>query len=173
MHNRQLIVFGGLPGSGKSTLARHLGRRVGAIHLRIDTIEQAMIRAGQSVSGPEGYIVACAVAEDNLRLGHSVIVDSVNPIEITRDLYRGVAVRAEVPIAEVEIVCGDAKEHRERVETRIADIPGHKLPSWQAVLDRTYDPWPEALTIDTAATSPDACIASLIDQLELRELDIC
>ena len=33
-----------------------LARRIGAVHLRIDTIEQAMRNAGFTVSGPEGYL---------------------------------------------------------------------------------------------------------------------
>jgi len=36
------------------------------------------------VSRPEGYEVAYAIAEDNLRLGRTVIADSVYPAEGTR-----------------------------------------------------------------------------------------
>ena len=36
------------------------------------------------MSGPEGYEVAYAVAEDNLRVGCTVIADSVYPAEGTR-----------------------------------------------------------------------------------------
>jgi predicted kinase len=80
-----LVIFGGLPGTGKSTLAVRLAGEVGAVYLRIDTIERAMIDANEALSvGERGYLVAYAVAEDNLRLGHTVIADSVNPLEITR-----------------------------------------------------------------------------------------
>lgn len=41
-----LIIFSGLPGCGKSTIARALAKRLGAVYLRIDTIEQA-IRDGR------------------------------------------------------------------------------------------------------------------------------
>ena len=75
-----LIAFGGLSAVGKSALARALARRIGAVHLRIDTIEQAMRNAGHTVSGPEGYLVARDLAADNLRIGRTVIVDSVNPV---------------------------------------------------------------------------------------------
>ena len=37
-----LIIFSGLPGSGKSTIARALAQQLGAVYLRIDTIEQAI-----------------------------------------------------------------------------------------------------------------------------------
>jgi predicted kinase len=53
-----LIVFSGLPGVGKTTVARALAARLGAVHLRIDTIEQAMRAAGAERIGPAGYAVA-------------------------------------------------------------------------------------------------------------------
>jgi predicted kinase len=34
-----LIIFGGLPGTGETTLARALAEQLGAVFLRIDTIE--------------------------------------------------------------------------------------------------------------------------------------
>lgn len=37
-----LYIFSGLPGTGKSTLAQYLAKTLGAVYLRIDTIEQAM-----------------------------------------------------------------------------------------------------------------------------------
>ncbi|MCE5382318.1 AAA family ATPase, partial [Pectobacterium punjabense] len=40
-----LIIFGGLPGTGKSTIARLLATRLNAVWLRIDTIEQLLIRS--------------------------------------------------------------------------------------------------------------------------------
>src|ERR1017187_8131926 len=36
-----LIIFGGLPGVGKTAIAKELARLIGALHLRVDSIEQA------------------------------------------------------------------------------------------------------------------------------------
>jgi predicted kinase len=84
-----LIAFGGLPGTGKTTAAQMLARYLAAVYLRIDTLEQTFIAAmgGGMDIGPAGYLAAYAVAKDNLRLGLSVVADSVNSIHVT--LTRG------------------------------------------------------------------------------------
>ena len=55
-----LIVFGGLPGVGKTTLARAVARKMEAVYLRVDTIEQALRTSNmlQAEVGPAGYLVA-------------------------------------------------------------------------------------------------------------------
>ena len=156
-----LITLGGLPAVGKSTLARSLARRIGAVHLRIDTIEQAMRNAGFTVSGPEGYLAARDLAEDNLRIGHTVIVDSVNPVAITREYWRETAARLTVELVEIEVVCSDKRQHRRRVESRITDIPGLVLPTWQQVLDRHYEPWTTAHVVDTAGRTLDDTLSQV------------
>ena len=76
-----LLILGGLPAVGKTAIATGLARDSKAVHLRIDSIEQALRNSYVTISGPEGYVVAYAIAEDNLRLGRTVIADSVNPVE--------------------------------------------------------------------------------------------
>lgn len=147
-----LIVLGGLPGTGKTSIARAVAHATGALHLRIDTIEQALRDGGVAVVD-HGYRVAYALAADHLRQGQSVIADSVNPISTTRAAWRGVGQAAGVPVLEVEIICTDKAEHRRRVETRTGDIAGLVLPSWAEVTGRDYEPWSADLVIDTAATS--------------------
>jgi predicted kinase len=150
-----LIIFGGLPGTGKTAIALELAQRLGALYLRIDSIEQAIRNSG--LNGPledAGYRVGCAVAEDNLRLGRTVIADSVNPLPVTRGAWMGVATRAQAKAIEVEVICSDRAEHRRRVETRVTDIPGLRLPRWQEVVAREYHPWERAhVVIDTAGRS--------------------
>jgi predicted kinase len=84
-----LIIFGGLPGAGKTTIARELARQIGAMHLRIDSIEQAIRSSVRGLPSLDeaGYRVAYAIAEDNLRIGRTVVADSVNPLSITRDAW--------------------------------------------------------------------------------------
>jgi predicted kinase len=156
-----LIVFAGLPGSGKSSIARALALELGAIWLRIDSIEQA-IRESGAVPGSlddAGYRAAYAVAEDNLRLGRTVIGDCVNPWMLTRNAWRDAGLRAGARVVEIETVCSDAEEHRRRVEMRAKEAPGLMLPDWQAVMARDYHAWDrDHVTIDTAGRSITTCV---------------
>ena len=156
-----LFAFSGLPGVGKTTVARALIRATGAAYLRIDALERPMQRAGFQIDG-WGYEIAHAVAEENLRLGNIVVADCVNPWPLTRDDWRAVAERAQVPIVEVEVVCTDAVEHRRRVESRLADISGQKLPTWAEVANRDYVPWNrDRVVVDTARSTIDDCIHTI------------
>ncbi len=152
-----LVVLSGLPGTGKTTIAQMLADRLSAVYLRIGTIEQAIRDAGVLTEdvGPAGYMVAYALAEANLKLGHMVIADSVNPLAITRSSWRAVAERAGKRVIEAELICSDRVEHRRRVEERKADIAGLRLPSWNDVCRREYQPWATSrLVIDTYFSSP-------------------
>jgi predicted kinase len=157
-----LIVLSGLPGVGKTTIARELADAMGAMHLRIDSIEEALRKTGLKVEG-EGYAVAYSVSEDNLRLGRTVVADSVNPDQMTREEWRSVANRAGVRSIDVEIVCSDQAEHRRRVESRTADILGHRLPTWSEVMERDYWPWQgDRLIIDTARLDVQQSVRAIL-----------
>ncbi|MFT6987561.1 MAG: putative kinase [Psychromonas sp.] len=73
MNNPTLYIFSGLPVSGKSTLAQLLSRRIGAMYICIDTVEQGIRElCGFKVEG-EGYRLIYRILRDNLNLGLSVI----------------------------------------------------------------------------------------------------
>ena len=160
MRPPRLFIFAGLPGTGKTTLAKFLARELRATYLRIDTIEQAMRDEQMTLAGPEGYVIAYRLAADNLRLGMSVVADSVNPIRISRRAWRDAATQAGVPFVEIEVICSDVAEHRRRVECRRGDIAGHRQPTWEEVRERQQDPWDTTpVVIDTAGqTESQSCM---------------
>lgn len=160
-----LLVLSGLPGVGKTTIARELAAATGAVHVRIDSIEQALRDEGVTVEG-QGYSVAYAVAEDNLRLGRSVIADCVNPWPLTRQAWQAVGDRAGVRAVAVEVVCSDVDEHKTRVESRTPDIAGHRSPTWADVMARDYQPWDgERLVVDTAGLDVGESVRAILSRI--------
>jgi predicted kinase len=157
-----LIILSGLPGTGKTSIAFELARDLGAVHVRIDSIEQALKNSGliRGDMNDAGYRVGYAVAHDNLLVGRIVIADSVNPIQLTRDAWSNVAARAHVSAVEIEIQCSDFHEHRRRIQTRVADVSGLRLPTWKDVISREFEPWSrEHLIIDTSGSQIGESVA--------------
>jgi 2-phosphoglycerate kinase len=84
-----LIIFGGLPGVGKTTVARELARQLGAVHIRIDSIEQALLDSG---------MVSSVINDTGYRAGHD--------LSIARDRNRIHRIRNHRS-ADAEVVRGD------------------------------------------------------------------
>ena len=156
---KMLIILGGLPGTGKTTTAEILARALRAVYLRIDTIEHALADKyiEKRAMNDAGYVVAYALAEENLRLGQYVIADCVNPLEMTRQSWQQVAERAGTAFLDVEFICSDLADHRYRVENRTCNLPGFVLPSWRDVIERRYERRTDnRLVCDTAVMSAQA-----------------
>jgi predicted kinase len=153
-----LVILGGLPAVGKSTVASALNEAGRFAYVRIDSIEQALRFSGEM--GPHGvltagYVVAYAVSGDLLDGGNDVLVECVNPIEITRTAWREVASTHGAALVQVELYCSDPDAHRERAESRVVNVPGLELPDWRAIQTREYEAWDSAdLHIDTSTASP-------------------
>ena len=166
-----LAVFAGLPGVGKSTLAERVGAVLPAAVLAVDTVDFTM-RAYDVTEPRPGYAaygVVAALAEAQLRMGHHVIIDAVNPVKAARQIWVELAERLDVPLRVVEVVCGDDAEHRRRVESRFAARSHDGVPDWVRVVERQaeYEPYlGPRLVVDTfLATEP---VTAVVDYLSLR-----
>ena len=163
-----LVILSGLPGSGKSTLGKQLASKLGAMYLRIDTIEQGLRDVcGLSQIDGKGYALTYRIAQENLSLGNNVIADSVNPWELTRSEWNNVAKEIGAVFINVEVICADKNEHRRRVEGRGSSVPGLKVPTWEEVEKRDYHPWTSARVVfDTSGKSIDQCANDLVIELK-------
>lgn len=165
-----LIVLSGLPGTGKTTIGKALAAKRSATYVRVDEIEHALQQhfgADQQI-GAAGYVVAFAIASSNLKLGNLVVADCVNPVPESREGWRDV-VRTIVGASflEVEVICSDEDKHRHRVERRMPDIDGYRLPNWGSVKSREYVPWTDPrLTVDTAIFSVLDAVSMIERQIE-------
>ena len=152
-----LVILGGLPATGKSTVASELNKGGAFSYVRIDALEQALRDSGEmqarGVQGA-GYMVGYAVAGNLLDGGNDVLVECVNPIEVTRAAWRDVAASHGAGLLEVELFCSSGKVHRARAESRTITVPGLTPPTWEEIEAREFEPWPADLRIDSCASSP-------------------
>ena len=75
-------------------------------------------------------------------------------------------VDADARYVNIEVVCSDTTEHRERVEGRVSTIPGLTLPTWQEVESREYHDWTvERIVLDTSGRPERACLDELLSRL--------
>jgi predicted kinase len=168
--SQKLIILAGLPGSGKSTLAEGISRHFSLPVFSVDPIEAAMWRGGlaRNQTGIAAYEIALALADEHLRLGHSVIIDAVNPVEAPRAAWRRLAAKYRADLKIIECICADEATHRRRIEARIRNIDGMAEITWARVLERQaeYETWADAtLTLDTSHRSPERLLAEAVDYL--------
>jgi len=162
-----LIVMAGLPGAGKSAVAEDLARALTCAVLSVDPAEAAMWRAGVSKSEPTGlaaYLVVEALAAEQLRLGHDVIIDAVNGVAPAREQWRRLSSQFAVQLRFIEVVCSDERLHQRRLAGRQRGIEGFPEPTWDSVLSRRDElpPWTdERLTLDTMRSRADNLQAAL------------
>jgi predicted kinase len=169
MTAQQLIVLSGLPGSGKSTVAEGISRSLSLPVFSVDPIEAAMWRGGiaRAQTGVAAYVIAATLADEHLRLGHSVIIDAVNPVEAPRAAWRDLAAKYQAGLKIIECICADETVHRRRIEARVRAI-GMPEVTWARVLERRaeYQPWTDQrLTLDTSVDAPATLLAAALNYL--------
>ncbi len=166
----QLIIFSGLPGTGKSALAEDAGRALGVPVFAKDWLQASLgasWRAGGSISaeiddtlGYASYDLLTTLAERQLMLGQSAILDSVATFARIRDQWRTLAQQYGAGWKVVECVCSDVDLHKNRVLGRERAIPDWHELSWPdvAAVAQRYQPWQEPrLVVDSVAPLKENC----------------
>jgi len=152
----ELILLSGVPGSGKSTLAEAVAKELKLPIFSVDPIESSIIRSGIAKSfetGYAAYLVAETLAEEQFKLGQSVVIDAVNAEEAAKDVWRKLAERQNIPLIIIECATSDIELHKKRIEARVRNLHGIPEITWERVQNRkaAYTKWVEpTLKIDTA-----------------------
>jgi len=145
----KLILFTGLPGTGKSTIAEAVGRKLGIPVFAKDWLEGTLLHsnvvAGDAMDqlGSAGYNLLTALAERQLMLGQSAILDSVASTRSIRRTWMGLKQKYNADWRVIECICSDSALHLERLNGRQRGIPGWHELEWSEVerVRSYYVPW--------------------------------
>lgn len=168
-----LIVFSGLPGTGKSALAEALGRELGIPIFAKDWLEAALLQC-ELVPGNEakplgsaGYQLLTVLAERQLMLGQSAILDSVASTESIRLSWKQLAAAYGAEWRVIECTCSDEILHRARMSMRQRNIPGWHELDWSEVerVKTYYLPWEEDRLILNAVDSLEDNLKCVLEYL--------
>jgi predicted kinase len=149
-----LIVLSGLPATGKTVLAAAVARELGAVLLSVDPVDSALTAEGVRETGAAGraaYAVVGAMAEQNLALGTTVVVDAVNAVGEAKTFWIELARRRGARLLAVETILSDREVHRGRLSGRVRELAIAE-PTWEAVILRRDEwvAWPFApLVVDS------------------------
>jgi predicted kinase len=153
----KLIIFSGLPGTGKSSLAEALGRQLSIPVFAKDWLEATLLRSGLMASDPEksigfmGYELLTTLAERQLMLNQSGILDSVASTQSIRNTWRQLCDQYQAQWRVIQCICSDESVHRAHLAKRQRKIPGWHELEWRDVekVKVYFSPWQgEHLVLD-------------------------
>lgn len=148
-----LILFAGMPGSGKTTLARIAARNLGLPVFSKDRMQRVLRDHHLAAENTgDGYYIILDLADEQLSLGISVILDATFPLDHFRTVASEIAARHHARLCAFYCYCSDDAVWEKRMTSRVQYVPGWKPVGWDDVLRmrQYYQPWDDnAMLIDS------------------------
>jgi predicted kinase len=116
-----LVLTTGLPGTGKSRVARFVGKELHAPVIDKDVIKSALLERGEedwNRSGSLSYTIIRELAQELLKQGFDVVVDSPGHYHRFQAAMVAVAEEQGSEIRVIQTVCSDEEERRRRFAKR-------------------------------------------------------
>jgi len=167
----KLIIVCGLPYCGKSTLSENISKSLHLPLFSVDPIMSAILESGynnRDKAGLASYKVAAKLAEEHLKLGVSVIVDSVSGPNEFKNVWRDLAKKYNVKLIIIECSCKDEALHRQRLENRnrvlhgVPELRWDEMKKWRD----EYVPWTEELLSLDASNSREENSKKALDYIQ-------
>ena len=150
-----LVIFSGLPGSGKSTLAERLARELRWPLLRIDDVAGNVPPATDFHFWDEKILVLLNIAEAQLELGVSVIVDSVF-MGADRVHAQEIAQKHAAVFRPLYCYVSDELLWEKRVTARFEELQNPQVATWQRIQHQRqwFAPWQAGTALFVDAANP-------------------
>ncbi len=164
----RLILFCGAPATGKTTLAKTISKKLKLPLFEKDVIESTLLQAGdkggltsQARLAFASYEILLAMADEQLKLGLSCVVDCVGSLRKVRDQFQNLARKNQAVFQGIFCHCSDAELHQKRLEKRTRGLNGQREPTWEEVVQvmKKFEPCPiEYLRVDSKEPFGEALI---------------
>jgi predicted kinase len=141
----KLIVMTGLPATGKSAIAEALGKELAIPVFALDWLRGVLRRheIDREKEGYAAYDMLVSLAQRQLMLGQSAILDSVLTPPSVRGAIRDLAMDYHVPVYGIWTHCSDENLHKARLLERKRGIPNWHELKWEDVqaVAKRYSVW--------------------------------